>query len=244
MHELTRDAVFEKVKAWGDELRYQLGEAFVSLAVYGSAAREDFDPAHSDVNLLLVVDRADLPALRGLAAPWQQARLAFRGAPFVMSREEVFGSRDVFPVKFHEIARAYQVVAGEDCLKDLQLSYRDLRHACESELRNIALKLRRIYLADSPDPRPLLQGLRRFAPQLLGILRVLLERKDSRTIPAEADLAALGSAGFGFTSDDLRLVLALRRQDHVPWPEVEEAFGALTRVLERLTEAVEAGSEA
>ncbi len=240
MKTFGRTEAMARVNSWTEELRWVLGARFRAVIVYGSAARDDFDPVHSDVNLLVVVARADLDTLRDLMEPLQKARVRFRGAPFVMTQEEILNSRDVFPIKFHEMARAYQVVAGEDVLANLHLSFQDLRHAAETELRNIAMKLRRVYLAEGPDPRPLLLSLRHFSPQILGVLRVFLDREALGGLPEDADLAALGGARFGFDPEDLRQTLQLRREEHVPWPLAEQAFGRLLNVLERLAEGVDA----
>lgn len=60
----SADALQPALAALADALARELRQRLVSLIVYGSAARGLYQPGFSDVNLLLVLDAADLPALR------------------------------------------------------------------------------------------------------------------------------------------------------------------------------------
>src|SRR5207244_7923585 len=64
----------DAARAWAAPLVAASGEGFRALYLYGSALRPGFDAAHSDVNVLLVVDA--LPAERLEALARAAAKLA------------------------------------------------------------------------------------------------------------------------------------------------------------------------
>ena len=65
----------QRIAEVGGALAQALGERVVCVAVYGSAAGDDFSPGHSDVNLLLAgawagAARAGSPAAAAGSRPW------------------------------------------------------------------------------------------------------------------------------------------------------------------------------
>ncbi len=198
-------------------------------ALYGSAAREDFDPGQSDVNLLLVFNR--LPDLAFLAEVLQRARSRYRCAPLVLSASDLARSLEVFPVKVLEIQRRYRMLAGEDLLAGLKIEFEPLRRACEHDLRNAQLKLRRTYLLTRPDPRPLQDALRRFLPQIIGALRCLLDHAGATDLGTFEGLRAASESRLALDLGPLEQALALRHRPGAPWPEVSQAFETVSGIL-------------
>ncbi len=86
------------------------GDAVKSIIVYGSVARRDYFPEHSDVNTLIIMDHADLETLRKSVDAVHKAREGCRITPFFLTPHDVDTSRDVFPIKFHDMRDAYDVV--------------------------------------------------------------------------------------------------------------------------------------
>ena len=57
----------KRVQTFCEGLERVLGKDLRSLIVYGSAAGPEYVPGRSDVNLLVVAERLDLPVMRGLS---------------------------------------------------------------------------------------------------------------------------------------------------------------------------------
>lgn len=238
MKQLTPELVISEASALAAALDDRTGGGLAMAALYGSAARGDFDPGQSDVNLLLVLADPGPDTLDRVADLLQDARLRFRCAPFVVGREEMSGSMDVFAVKYSEIRRSYRLLRGEDLLAGLSPDPAHVRLECERELRNLTLKLRRAYLAFRPGASALVGALHRFLPQFLSILRFWTDHRG--TVREGEDLVAAVSRHFGVPENGFREAEALRHRPDAPWPEVEKAFRLVLDLLDRVTRDVDA----
>ena len=141
-----------------------------SAVLYGSAARSDFLPGRSDLNLMLVAERLDPGLLRAIGpamGQWERERL---GPPQLITRAEWECASDVFPIEITDIRAGYQVLRGEDPIVGQQVRAVDLRRALEGELRGKLLRLRADYAlyAGRPDLLAAVVGAS------VGSLRVLL----------------------------------------------------------------------
>lgn len=195
-------------------------------ALYGSAARDGFDPLHSDVNLLMVFDALDGARLAAIAGPLQLARSAWRCAPFVVTSEELEALGRCFPIKLHGMRRNYIVLAGEDLLAGMEPPRAQLGAECDRVLRNVALKLRRAELGARPDPKPVLEALGRFLPQLRDVAR-LIKDQDGAT----EDSLVLAERRWRLPEGSLQEAFALRRRPEASWPEVERALRTVDLAL-------------
>ena len=59
--------VADEAARWAKPLIENLSDGFVALYLYGSAVDPGFDPAHSDVNLLLVAEALPATTIRKLS---------------------------------------------------------------------------------------------------------------------------------------------------------------------------------
>jgi predicted nucleotidyltransferase len=117
-----------------------------SIIVYGSVARKEYFPERSDVNLLIVVERADLETLRKSVDAVHKAREACKVTPFFLTPEDIDTSRDVFPIKFYDMLDAYEVVYGHDVLQGMEIDDGNLRLELEQEMKILMLELRQFYM--------------------------------------------------------------------------------------------------
>src|SRR5438132_11949062 len=98
------DAITEKhVGDFAAQVQSRLGPRLVALAVYGSAAGDDWVPERSDVNVVVVVETASLDVLDALA-PIVAARPRALALPLVLDREYLARARDTFPMELSDLA--------------------------------------------------------------------------------------------------------------------------------------------
>lgn len=132
-----------------DALSKGLGELAglnATALLYGSAARGDWVPGRSDVNLLVLVDDTTPGALRRLTpavTAWHTRGFA---PPLIMGRNEWARSTDVFPIEITDMQVAHKVLCGADPLAGMAVSPDDLREAVEKELRGKLVRLRQAYV--------------------------------------------------------------------------------------------------
>lgn len=175
-----------------------------SAVLYGSAARGDFVPGWSDINLLVVVDGLAPDVLRGLGRGLGEWRKASAEPPLLITRAEWARASDVFPIEITDMRAAHTVLRGANPLDGLDVSPPDLRAALERELRGKLLRLRQGYAARSADQAAALGDLAaRSASTMLVLLRGVLVLV-ARPVPsdplqlASAASAIMGIEGEGF----------------------------------------------
>lgn len=216
----------------------------VMAALYGSVVHGDFTGGRSDINLLLVFDNVGVGALREVSELLQNAMLQIHCAPFVLSRDDLVHGGDVFPIKFHEIRRFYEVVHGQDLLAGLNLDFHDLRLSCERELRNAALELRRTWLLERPRPGPLVRALRTFLPPTLGVLRVVLEHDGFDANTTSDVLLGEIARRFAVDLDGLRSAIEASHDRDGQWQRVEAAYEVVLGLLDHASRHVDGWTKA
>lgn len=165
-----------------------------SAVLYGSAARGDYVPGASDINLLLVLDDVGPAALRALSPAFLEWRSRTPEPPLLVSREEWGRATDVFPIEITDMQSAHRVLRGADPLSGLTVARADLRRALESELRGKLLRLRQGYalLADRPGDLGTLATSS--APTALVLFRCLLTLAGKQVAAPDADAIVRGAA--------------------------------------------------
>lgn len=157
------------------ELASRLGDRLRSVVLYGSAARGEFVEPRSDINLLVLLDRIDAPALRRLAtaaASWSERRIN----AMLLEDREWKRAADAFAVELLDMKDARRVLHGSDPVEPLSIDRADARLQAERELRGriIALHNGMVRSADSPAELGslLIAALPSFATYLRTALRL------------------------------------------------------------------------
>ena len=188
-----------------------------SAVLYGSAARGDYVPERSDVNMLLVFERLDPPLLRRLAPAFERWPRKSAAAPLLVTSAEWSRASDVFPLEITDMRTAYEVLRGDDPLAGLEVRPSELRHALETELRGKLLRLRQAYVATAGKAGALGELGVASVPTVLVLLRGMLSLA-GRPIPdAAADVVAAGAAVAGFDPEPMLVPLAHRRDRNWRW---------------------------
>jgi hypothetical protein len=181
-----------------------------SAVLYGSAARGDYVPEQSDINLMLVADALSPVMLRGLAPAFVAWQKSTSEPPLLITRAEWNRATDAFPVEITDMRTGYQVLRGVDPLQGLEVARADLRQALESEFRGKLLRLRQGYAASAGDPAALALVARRSVATLLVLIRGLLTLV-SRHVPTDPlQLAVAGAETLGVESEPLLQVVRHR----------------------------------
>jgi hypothetical protein len=185
------------------------------LVLYGGLAKDEFIPEKSDINLMVVVDRVSIELMDSVAPLLRQGAGETRLGVLLLSEEDLQCSADVFPIKFLDIQRYHQVLAGQDVIAGLEIDRAHLRLRCEQEIKNLLLRLRQFYLERARRPELIEATLTRAVSSLLINLGVLAELKTGARSPTK--LAALANAEqLGLKLLPVYQVLALKRGELKP----------------------------
>jgi predicted nucleotidyltransferase len=204
-----------------------------NAVLYGSAARGDYVPGRSDINLILVVDQLSPQALRALGDAFVAWRKATPEPPLIISRPEWRRATDVFPLEIADMRTGYKVLRGDDPLDGLEVVRTDLRHALEREFRGKLLRLRQGYAASAGDPAALGALAAGSARTMMVLLRGLLTLL-GRTVPKDPlHLAVAGAEALGVDSEPVLLVI--RHRGEANWRCAPEDFERYMEIAARAT---------
>ena len=118
-----------------------------AILVYGSAARGEFLPGRSNVNLLILLEQVTQPVLQAWAGPWKPWNSEKIVAPLLLTQEDLHQSADVFPLEFLNVKEHHVLLQGRDPFPaELPINTTRLFLQCEQELRGNLLRIRQRYV--------------------------------------------------------------------------------------------------
>jgi hypothetical protein len=215
--------------ALADDLKTVFGARLHSVVAYG--AHLDGDTAGPVAALALVSDLTieDLDACASHTGRWGRLGLA---TPLVMPEDEFRRSLDVFPLEYGEIVRAHAQVYGGDPFEDVTIDPRDLRRACELQIKSHLVHLREGYLEAGGRLKAVSDLAIASAPAFAALLRnVARLRGVSSTERMET--TRRGAAAAGVPEDVVDAVLAL---EHRPTAGAVDAARLFPRYLAAVAE--------
>ncbi len=230
-----------KIKKKLDEFVARLNDIYranlISIIAYGSAVSNEYVDKHSNVNLLIVLDKLSLQELKRSSCAVN--KLSFV-RPVFLDRHYIDTSTDIFPIEFLDMKENYLLLSGIDVLKDLQVDLKHLRYQCEQELKSKLINLSQSYVKFNNNHVMLRGLLIKTFISMTHISRNLIRLK-GRVVPYRKDevIKAL-NAEFGV---DIKvcedLLWARQNQERLNAPRTEELFSAFVAELEKLVDAVD-----
>jgi hypothetical protein len=207
-----------------------LGDGYTAV-LFGSVARGEHVEGRSDVNLMLITERADPSTLRSLHDAFAAWRRSSRTPPILITRAEWARAADAFPIELCDMKAAYRVLRGPDLVAGATVDPRDLRRALEAELRGKLLPLRQAYVVYAGDSAALGRVAAESAATVLLLLRCTLAAA-GRPVPTTADTATAAAAELiGFPAAAVQAAARLRgeRKPRLTVPEFEAYLDAVVR---------------
>jgi len=238
---MVKTVVQEALSGLIDDLRATHGDNLASVVLYGSAAAGDHIELRSDYNLLIALYRITPEDLRLAQAPMREWQRIGHPLPVYFTVEELSDAGDVFPIEFHQMAKARIVLFGRDPFEFVQLSDANLRHQTEYELRSKLIQLRRLYIPASVSTEKLCElmsdSLASFAALFRAVL--LLHGKDAPV--SKPDCVRATVQLLGLDAEPFEKIFEFRTSDSLPRSESEAnaIFGSYLFQIEQVVEAVD-----
>jgi len=153
-------------------LKEAAGKNLESVILYGSAARNEFRPGSSDLNVLCTLVQIDLREMQLLAPAvnWWTTEMK-EPAPLFFLTEELQRSTDVFAIESLDLKRSHRVLCGKDVVADLEIPMNLHRVELEHELRLLLLRLRQHAVHAGRNEMELLAIGKRSVASALTLLR-------------------------------------------------------------------------
>jgi hypothetical protein len=237
-------AVVAALESLVESLQREAGSDFAGLILYGGLARGRFREGRSDVNVVVLLHRADIGVLNRIGPALRTARRAAAIEAMLLTPPEVPVAAFEFATKFLDIKRHHIVLAGEDPFVTLDVPRVMVQLRIAQSLRNLLLRLRRRYAISYDDDRDLKETLLEVARPLAIEMLALLYDGD-HAVPASDQTGAVFNAAastFDLDGEALAMLAALRGGSLKEKGNGDAAalYGRILKVLAQLSDRADA----
>jgi predicted nucleotidyltransferase len=238
---MVKTVVQEALSGLIDDLRATHGDNLASVVLYGSAAAGDHIELRSDYNLLIALNRITPEDLRVAQAPMREWQRLGHPLPVYFTVEELSDAGDVFPIEFHQMAKARIVLYGKDPFEFVQLSDANLRHQTEYELRSKLIQLRRLYIPASVSLEKLCDLMSDSLASFAALFRAVLLLHGQDAPVAKPDCVRATAKLLQLDPEPFERIFEFRANDSLPTSEsaANQLFGAYLLQIEQVVEAVD-----
>jgi predicted nucleotidyltransferase len=238
---MSKMIVQEALSGLVEDLQATHGDNLASVVLYGSAAAGDHIELRSDYNLLIALNRISPEDLRQAQAPMREWQRLGHPLPVYFTVEELSDAADVFPIEFHQMAKARIVLYGKDPFEFVQLSDSHLRHQTEYELRSKLIQLRRLYIPASVSVEKLSELMSDSLASFAALFRAVLLLHGQEAPVAKPDVVRATARLLQLDPIPFERIFEFRASDNLPASEAEanEIFGAYMLQIEQVVEAVD-----
>jgi hypothetical protein len=233
----------EDLKAFVDDVRHSHRDNLVSVILFGSAATGDFVAGHSDLNILIALERIrplDLRNAQPCIREWQRMG---HPIPVYFTVSELQNAADVFPIEFHQMSSARRVLFGADVLADLDITETFLRLQTEYELRSKLILLRRRYIPASASVEGLTNLMAESLASFAALFRAVLIVLDIEPPSRKRDIVALTAQKLGIDGVPFEKIFSIRMNDFngkLDETSANELFADYMEQIENAIDAVDA----
>jgi predicted nucleotidyltransferase len=221
-----------------EELRRAAGNNLAGVALYGGLAKGRYTPGISDINILVVLRDAGLPALEAVAPALTGARRRNRVSALVATHADLREASRLFPVKMADLKASHRVLHGDVGLQGLEIDRQALRLRALQELKNTALRLRQRAVERGADPTVLWGGLVQSLPKLTVTLETVLSLRGVAVPSERAGVLRAAGESLGL-AEAVAPFLTVHR--HEPRPDdasVRRLFGDYLKLVDALSDRI------
>jgi hypothetical protein len=222
-----------------NRLKEFAGTNLECVILFGSAARGDFRPGHSDLNVACILHSLTVEELGRLADVVKWWCVAQKEpAPLFFTRDELQQVADVFAIEILDMKYGRRVLYGKDVVADIEVPMNLHRVQIEHDLRTIVLKLRQQYLRAPGNSKELAPVLGKSFSGVLTLLRHVVIAFGEEPPVAEQDIIRRAATLTGSSPSAFDALLALRRTGEFRG-EIIPVYGAYLKAVEKISSALD-----
>jgi predicted nucleotidyltransferase len=209
------------------------------IILFGSAARGDFRPGLSDLNVACILQSLAVEELGRLAdvVKWWCVEQR-ETAPLFFTRNELHQAADVFAIEILDMKHGRRVLYGKDVVAEIEVPMNLHRVQVEHDLRTMILKLRQHYLRAPGNSKELAPILRKSFSGVLTLLRHTVIAFGEEPPVAERDIIERAAALTGSNASSFDTLLKLR-ETGVFHGEMIPVYAAYLKELEKISDALD-----
>lgn len=225
-----------------ERLKASLGDLLRTVAIYGSAAVGDRTRKFSDINLIMVVEKADSAVLKILAPIFSAWIKAGNKAPVVVLENQLRASQDVFPIELGDIRDRHRILYGdESILTGIRVTPAHLRQQLEFELRSKLFLFRQAFIEAAGRDAAIAEVLARSLSSVSALFRGILRLTDDRVPSSTPEVLRALEARVPIDAEAWAMVWRMRQGERLPKSvTAEQLFDRLVAGLQNAVNFVDA----
>ena len=211
-----------------------------SIILYGSAARGDFQEAHSDLNVLCTLRSLHVTELERVSpvVKWWTTE-QHQSPPLFFSAEELRQSADVFPIELLDMQRNHRVLYGADAIANINVPMNLHRVQVEHELRTLLLRLRQHLVREAGNSLELGSVLAKSFSGTLTLLRHTLIAFQEQPPDAPSEIFGRIATLTAASQRAFEEVLGLRQARSLDKQSVPAVYDGYLTALEKVITALD-----
>jgi predicted nucleotidyltransferase len=232
--------VHEALKNLVERLHEAARENLESIILYGSAARDDFHEAHSDLNILCILRSlraAELSRITPAVKWWTTTQR--QPAPLFFASEELRQSADVFTIELLDMQQSHRVLYGSDVVAAIHVPMNLHRVQVEHELRTLLLKLRQHFLREAENRQELGAVLAKSVSSTVTLLRHTLIAFNEQPPSARGEIFTRVAALTAANASAFEAVCRLRDAKHLNVDTLLPVYDGYLAALEKVIAALD-----
>jgi predicted nucleotidyltransferase len=209
------------------------------IILFGSAARGDFRPGFSDLNVACILHSLTVEELGRIAdvVKWWCMEQK-EPAPLFFTWDELQQAADVFAIEILDMKRGRRVLYGKDVVAEIEVPMNLHRVQIEHDLRTMILKLRQHYLRAPGSSKELAPVLRKSFSGVLTLLRHTVIAFGEDPPVTEHDIIARAAALTGSNAAAFEALLRLRETGEFHG-QLIPVYGGYLKALEKISSALD-----
>ena len=211
----------------------------VSVSAFGSAVTGDYDPAGSDINLLIVYSELDIVELGRVADLSRRWLRKHKFAPRFLSKRNVDESTGYFQIDFLSMRDAHVLICGQDLLAGIQMHPEQLHWQIAYEVKAMRMRLKQQYWRTVDDPERMRAVLVARFTSLVHLMRALLLLCGLPAPLRRQETIEAAASHFEIDRESALYLLALRRGKTPEKEALNEMFAGLMEMIRKIDARVE-----
>ena len=219
------------IQSLASSLTESLSENLVSVVLYGGMVKNDFIKETDRVKMMIVLKEVTISCLDKISEALISTKRARQIQLLTLTTSDLNTSTDVFPIKFLDMQQDYEVLSGDDVVKELEVGRDNLRFRCEQEIKNLMLRLRAMYMQSRKNNEALQTMLLKGYYSFLQSGDALAELKTGKVYRKENEVLE-GIASIGLDADLMRSILQLRSAEKVAdLPTLQDLYEKFMKMI-------------
>jgi hypothetical protein len=230
----------KSLQAFVERLGQNAASNLLAVILYGSAAGEEYDPRHSDLNVLCILRDLSYSTLQKITPSLTWWAKQKQRPPLLMTRQELESSADVFAIELLDMKAKYRVLFGEDVLRNLEVPMHLHRAQLEYELREKLILLRQRLVTTMGDDNQIRHLLVHSFPSFVTLFRHALIAGGNAAPQTKRGIIRELSTKLGLDGSVFEQVLALREDTtEGEKPDVSDLAARYLQTVDQVTAAVD-----